>query len=308
MTKSIKQLREEIAVLETTISVLAYDIEEVYRKYLECLPPIVGRQLILATYHICTQKYPEHFLKLSFQERHNLQQNIQKLPTKFREILAKDLIKIEYFNSDYLRKLTDILVSETSRITNNSNIDNENQENTNIENEENQEENRQDSNLQTEEKEKSNSLNPDQLTRFSLEMDLCIHNSIIEISQLANKYLQRVDILPRHLPSKILEMALQSEERASVMSEAPNLLSLLVERELRKDEDQKQRDITAITAVCLRLSELEFADPNLTMLRSQIREIFTKIENISDKYRKKQHSYAIAQAESAWRTSWTELE
>ncbi len=305
MAKSIKQLREDLAVLETNISVLANDVEEIYRKYLECLIPIAGRQLILATYHICTQKYPLSFLKLSFQERHNLQQGFQKLQGELRKNLAEEIIKLDYFNSDYLQELRDLLLPDNKTIS--AELNSENQGVEKINSDHDREENRENIDLGSKENDKSD-LNPYQLRKFGLEMDLCIHNSLIEISQRANKYLQRVDILPRHLPSKILEMALQSEDRTSVMNEAPNLLNLLVERELSKDEDQKNRDITAITAVCLRLSELEFGDSSLIMLRSQMREIFAKIENVTDKYSKLQHQYAIAQAESAWRTSWSELD
>jgi hypothetical protein len=301
MTKSIKKLREDLDILEKTIIGVRQELEEVYGQYLNHLGKVVIRQLILATYHICTQKYPESFLKLSFQDRHNLQQRIKNLENIFNKQLKSYLLAIDFYQPTNLHLQTFFLGEESSNNTPNKveNIGNNNQENQPFLTNKN-------INIGEKEEESLEKSAPEQLTRFSLEIDLSIHNTLQEISQIANQDLQKLNILPNKLPSKILEMALQSEENASGMIGQPNLLNLLVEREMGKDKETEPRDITPITAICLRLSEIEFADSTLTSLRNKLREVFAKIEKITNQYRQKQHNYAIAQAQLAWRSSWFE--
>ena len=99
-------------------------------------------------------------------------------------------------------------------------------------------------------------------------------------------------------------MALQGEENTSLVSGSPNLLSLLIE----KEDKSEMFNITPIIAVCLRLTEIEFNDSGLNLIRQKITNLLQKLDSLDDEYQKITRQYAIAQAESAWRSSWVNNE
>lgn len=61
MTRSIKQLRNDLGILNVKIKDLATELQSLYQDYFPQLIAVVKRQLILATYQVCTQKYPSAF-------------------------------------------------------------------------------------------------------------------------------------------------------------------------------------------------------------------------------------------------------
>lgn len=297
MVKSIKNLKTELEVLQITLTNLAQELEESYSKYFENLGDSVGRQLTLACYQICTQKYPENFLKLSFNDRHNLQQKIKHLKFVFGQKLAYYVSKTDYFNEQTINNLQAIVLkgqpeSKQQQEENLSQTSEEVVEGDNIAKEDKNGESESELDL----------LTPHSLMQFHLSLQESIDKSLKNISRAANKYLQKKGILLNDLPTKILDIALQAEEGSSVMGNTPNLLSLVVEKE--QNQDKKSHDFKPITAVCMRLSEIEFSDPSLSVHRNQIRNVLAKIDKITAKYDRTHHQYAIAQAESAWRSSW----
>lgn len=79
MVRSVERIERDIAVLEDAVSALSVELRSAYESYLTVLGQVVQQQLILASYHLCTQGYPETFLALSFTQRQKLQQAIRKL-------------------------------------------------------------------------------------------------------------------------------------------------------------------------------------------------------------------------------------
>ncbi len=71
-------LEKQLAALEKSSQVLADELQETFADYLKCLGTAVKKQLILASYYLCTQGYPERFLSLSLQERQDLQSAIRQ--------------------------------------------------------------------------------------------------------------------------------------------------------------------------------------------------------------------------------------
>ncbi len=67
---------------------------DAYDRYLQALAPAVQKQLILATYQLCTRGYPEHFLALSVEKRASAQSQLQRLAKQIRQGFE------EYFESD----------------------------------------------------------------------------------------------------------------------------------------------------------------------------------------------------------------
>ena len=78
MVKQLKQIEQDLARLEKKIVGLAEELQGIYRKYLALLGESLQRQLVLASYQVCTQAYPEAFLQLSVDQRQELQQSIQQ--------------------------------------------------------------------------------------------------------------------------------------------------------------------------------------------------------------------------------------
>ena len=76
---AIEQIEQDIAAIEKAMEAIAAELRSVYTSYLTALGQAVRQQLILASYHLCTQGYPASFLSLSFSQRQQLQQAIRKL-------------------------------------------------------------------------------------------------------------------------------------------------------------------------------------------------------------------------------------
>ena len=79
MARPIERIERDIVELEKAIGAIAQQLQNGYGTYLEILGQAVRQQLILASYHICTQGYPENFLGLSLNQRQKLQQTMRKL-------------------------------------------------------------------------------------------------------------------------------------------------------------------------------------------------------------------------------------
>jgi hypothetical protein len=79
MVRTVERIEQELAVLDQAVEKMAQDFRDTYAQYLTALGQAVKQQLILATYHLCTQGYPERFLSLSLPQRQQLQQSLRQL-------------------------------------------------------------------------------------------------------------------------------------------------------------------------------------------------------------------------------------
>ena len=75
----VEQINRDIAALETKVKAIATELENAYISYLTVLGEAVSKQLMLASYHLCTQGYPKEFVGLNLSQRQQLQQDIRKL-------------------------------------------------------------------------------------------------------------------------------------------------------------------------------------------------------------------------------------
>jgi len=139
------------------------------------------------------------------------------------------------------------------------------------------------------------------------------------LSKQINQQLQKAYIIPPHLPSQIIDMAIQAGEEGQSLGGGNNMLNILVEAknpepEEEKDEDEDEDDgddhdfssgkVTKVTAIHLRMAELEFADARLSVERNQIRSLWEQLNRLGKQYHHLRKEYTIAQAEAAWRSSW----
>lgn len=79
MARAIERIERDIAALEEAVSAIAVELRSTYASYLTALGQAVRQQTVVASYHVCTQGYPESFLGLSFSQRQQLQQAIRML-------------------------------------------------------------------------------------------------------------------------------------------------------------------------------------------------------------------------------------
>ncbi|MCZ0898944.1 hypothetical protein ON021_03365, partial [Microcoleus sp. HI-ES] len=151
---------------------------------------------------------------------------------------------------------------------------------------------------------------PESLARWQNSIEKSIAHILKLLSRDTNRLLQQSGILPSQLPEPVLEAASQAESSGDSVAGPPNLLNLIIET----DASSASRKLAAtfgsralhITAIKLRLSEIEFADAGTSAWRQQIRNLSVKLNSLGRDYQKKQRELAVVEAESAWRSSWFE--
>lgn len=145
-------------------------------------------------------------------------------------------------------------------------------------------------------------LTPDVLAARQEQLEDNLTGFLRDLSKQINHELHEVGMIPKKIPSAVLRAALQTD-MSSDFNGSPNVLNLLVEAEGKSKESKAMR----VTALRLRPPELEFSDPHLSAGRSRIRELTGKLQKLGKQYHKKLREKAIAEAESAWRSSWYEF-
>ena len=292
MAKSLQKIRQEIEQLEQQSKDFFTGLNELYKRYLELLSLSLKKQLILAVYEICTKIYPEEFLRLSYSKREKLQGQIREL---CQPIESKFLAYITFPQPAPTATLTEQILTQLSLMKN---------QEFQVEHEDDDGEN-DDSISQID--------NPEDLVLWCKRVEQGIRVITHNLAQDVNRELQKNKIIASQFPPQLLEMALQAEEGASSSGNPPNILNLLIETN-RKDkqeegensdnEDNRESQITKISVIHLRLSDIEFADPQLSIQRQQIRQKLDIVKKIRKAYQKIQRENAQAQAEAAWRSSW----
>lgn len=400
MVASTEQIKREIKALENTTSAIADEVADLYARYLTTLGQSVRQQLILACYHLCTQNYPERFLRLSFSQRQKLQQAIKELGKQAEQQLIEQtdvLQRVLGLVDESVDEEMDADLGESEELEGLEAEDLDEQgweelgageqgsqgareqgsEGTEAEGVEgdgkDEEENSPDSGLLetitpealariVQEIEKNPALakdaglsarilplssalsldfaiagrqgspfssavkpgeplSPMQLVDILEKLEYFIAEILQGASQAANRLLQKADILPKQLPEPVFAAAAKAGEAAEGPSAGPpNLLRLLVEvsetaspsSDADEDDDEDEDDerprlpVTPLVAIHLRLSEIEFTTATLSVWRTKIRGSVKQLEGLSRKYKRKQQQLAIAEAESAWRSSWFE--
>ncbi|QSV53278.1 MAG: hypothetical protein HEP80_04475 [Dolichospermum sp. UKL201] len=277
MARAIERIEKDITELKEAISAIAHELNLAYTKYINTLGSALQKQLILASYYLCTQGYPDEFLNLSLNQRQKLQQSLRKLSQQ----AAKELIS-------YIQPPE---VTQTEAV-----VEIEEEE----ENEENEENEQQPQALDPS--------NPIELVEWQQNLEEEIQETLKKVSQSANIFIQKTGVLPKKLPEPILvaatAAAASSEASSNMIPSPPNLLNLVIE--ISNEEDSEDSSLTQIMAIHLRLGEIEFAEATLLSERKAIRNILMQLNKFGREYQKRQRELKIAEAEAAWRASWFE--
>lgn len=305
MARAVEQIERDIAALEEALSAIAAELRSAYADYLTALGQAVRQQLILASYHLCTQGCPEAFLSLSFSQRQQLQQIIQKLGQQASDqLLAYTRTEEERLvrgGDGEQRSFSPAGGTPVEALL----VDREAEGNVHTDNLSEQSSPAPSAPSAPPVIEAPHPSNPEELATWQQNLEQAIANTLKTVSRDANRLLQQAGILPKKLPEPLLEAAANSLE-ASVEATAgpPNLLNLLIETE--SDQESEDSTVTNIIAINLRLSEIEFADATVRAGRNQIRNLLVKASKLGQQYHKKQRERKVAEAEAAWRTSWFE--
>ncbi|MCC5657313.1 hypothetical protein LC608_10015 [Nostoc sp. XA010] len=285
MARAIERIERDIAGIKEAIRAIAVELQNAYASYLTTLGLAVRKQLILASYHLCTQGYPENFLNLSLNQRQQLQQAIRNLGQVAGEKLLA-CIQSEEVGVD------EGDVALASRRVGDEEVT---------------------SSLSSELLDTSNSQsftadtsNPIELVKWQQNLEEVTQEILKKLSHDANVLIQKSGVLPKKLPEPILAAAAAAASEASgeVMPGPPNLLNLVIE--IENEQQSEDPGLTQIMAINLRLGEIEFADVALSSERRQIRSILVQLNKLGREYQKKHRERAIAEAEAAWRASWFE--
>ncbi|MEH2436299.1 MAG: hypothetical protein V7K25_18965 [Nostoc sp.] len=278
MARAIERIERDIAGIKEAIRAIAVELQNAYASYLNTLGLAVRKQLILASYHLCTQGYPENFLNLSLNQRQQLQQAIRKLGQVAGEKLLACIQSEEVGVDEGDEGHEGVTSSLSSGLMDTSNSQSFS----------------------------ADTSNPIELVKWQQNLEEVTQEILKKLSHDANVLIQKSGVLPKKLPEPILAAAAAAASEASgeVMPGPPNLLNLVIE--IENEQQSEDSGLTQVMAINLRLGEIEFADVALSSERRQIRSILVQLNKLGREYQKKHRERAIAEAEAAWRASWFE--
>ena len=331
MTKSIQQIKQDLDNTESAVAETAIELQDRYRNYLELLSQSVKQQLILASYQICTQFYPQSFLDLSLSNKQDLQQALRQIGIDLQPVLLEIIEQQELEPEPNELNLMAELIANLPKSKNSKKAPAESElehnseeidlelvkaELANLDNVKFVEidtiREDLDSDVSTSEppKQKIDFKNPEHLILWHKQIERTIKKTLDNTSKNVNKQLQDSGIIPDRIPSKIIDVALQTNgnsknKHSRRLPPAPNVLHLAIETDKSK-KSKSAKNADQISLLRLRLSEIEFSDPMLNVKRTQIRDLMGKIGKLNNRYKATKHHIAIAQAQAAWRSSWYE--
>ncbi|MEG3849576.1 hypothetical protein QT971_19730 [Microcoleus sp. herbarium19] len=303
------RIQQDLAQLEEALAALTLEFHSTYENYLTALGQAVRQQLILACYHLCTQAVPESFLKLSFDGRQKMQQAVRLLAAE---------------SETKLRSLTAESEAEEAEEEEEEEFGEDELEEDELEEGEEIEEYELEEDEESEEEKEFSAINyqfaatnyqlpiansPESLARWQNSIEKSIAQIVKLLSHDTNRLLQLSGMLPSQLPEPVLEAASAAELSGDSIAGPPNLLNIVIETDSSpapRNLPETSRQAMHITAIKLRLSEIEFADAATSAWRQQIRNLSVRLNSLGRDYQKKQREMAVVEAESAWRSSWFE--
>ena len=406
MSGTVEQLTQQLAVLDRQAEDLEASLRTTYGSYLNALAKTLRQQLILASYYICTEGYPEDFLKLPLSQRYDLQTRLKAISQDTRNALesllldpqpptplaisvgsgnffpgsaivaafempsnaiainvsiededeinedgSTDILEIESLND--LESTLEQIQDQMKRGIFESSLDDEEDEDEDEDEEEDDEDEDEDEDDRSNpnDRRKSNSRRGmtksnarelqailaqvaaaisakepktpvDRLITWQENIERGIQEKIRMSSYKTNQALQKSTLIPEQVPDRALEAASRVDNDAN--SPVSHVVQMLVETGSRGSDDPDSDDppkransepfgpnvpkLIHVVALQLRLGELEFNDPILMRWRNRLRELASNTQDLTNRYRKCQHKRSVAEAQDAWRSSWTSEE
>lgn len=300
MSSTLKQVEKQLAAIEQSSKALANELHQSFLSYLKALGNAVKKQLILASYYLCTQGYPEAFLSLSFREKQELQSAIRQTALSAVQdlsILLTLSLRIQENLSNQSNQTDENEVETESHPANSDDLGDKSLDNENPW-----------VNLEL--------TNPERIAEWHNTLERGITEILRTASRRTNEVLQAYKILPSNLPDIpdiLLELGAKNPGyNNEPLGNLPNIVNLTVEigsdndGEKSSHKEKKSPEVVKILKINLRLADIEFNDHLLMAKRNQIRELLQRLNSLVKEYEKKQKERMIAEAEAAWRAIWFE--
>ncbi|PSB16325.1 hypothetical protein C7B65_22135 [Phormidesmis priestleyi ULC007] len=309
MVGSVEQISQQLVALDKQVAEMGEKFYQTYFSYLTALGQAVRQQLILSCYHVCTESYPRQFLQLSLSQRQQFQQSVRDLANQIQaELLAQlqpvSLVSTETANIDELEE--DLDVDDDGELDE-AFDEQEFESDSVLESHQNELEFLLLAPSLSKPAQPSTPL--DALVQWQENLEKSIVKKLQTTSHAANLLLQQSEVLPKRLPEPVLKAAAKAGSDDPIAGNA-NLLKLLVEAadEKMSEQGRSKKSIASLlhlVAIQLRLSEIEFNDSTAMAWRNKLRDLKQQLQTLGREYQKKHQERAIAQAQDAWRSTWT---
>ncbi|MEA5452010.1 hypothetical protein VB780_25770 [Leptolyngbya sp. CCNP1308] len=168
-------------------------------------------------------------------------------------------------------------------------------------------------------------LTPTLVAKHHLILEQRIRDVLQRVSRKANRLLRKAQVIP-DLPEPVLEAAADADMAIPKGRAVPNVLNVLVAMagdmpaqfdrqetddegetdDLEDDDEALESSMTHLAAIQLRLSDLEFGDVQTALWRSKLRTAVGRLRKLGKQYQRAERELAIAQAEQAWRSVWSD--
>ncbi len=278
MARPIEQVEQELTKLRMASSQMGKELTIAYKSYFAAFAPTLKKQSIQGCYYLCTNGYPEAFLKLNYDRRAQLLKTLQRT---INNAVANLVVYID----------------SPDRSSGNNNVDDDEPtgEITSM------------SMMPTDW-----FATPISLSTWQKQLEEEIGHSLKEISYKVNLLLQQGQVMPPSIPKPILEANPQADRQGGNIVNIPNILSVLIEQNSSEEEQETEPDedespkILPIHSLYLRLTEVEFSDANVLSYRKNIDVLVNKINGLRREYLQKQQDLKVSEAAAAWRNSWFE--
>ncbi len=330
MSQRIDKVEQELAKLEGAIALMSQQLLATYSSYLKLLGKSVQRQLIMAVYQLCTDVYPESFLQLSLNQRANLQTKVKQIAQGIMTQLLTPLTDLENIISPSVSASAIPTLITTSIPDFAPENMKEMEKIGKREKPEKPSKIRQLANWQRQTDAEIIQL----LQQCSKEVNNLLHQSKLLAQQLpiflleaAAKVesLNAAAVISRPNTLNLLvemsnnpESAVEDDSKDDLEnnlednSEIPQSLSQSILQDIsqhisfKESSKEPPKEILHLTAIYLRLGDLEFNDPELGNISNHLRAFVTRLHSFDREYHKQSRLYQVAQAQAAWRSTWSE--
>jgi hypothetical protein len=347
MTASLEQIDRDLDALRQAAQSLTQTGEQHYKRYLERLGRAVRQQMILASYHVCTQVYPEHFLQLSIPERQQFQEQLKHLAAQTETALkncwsAPPMLSFPVIN--FAESYIEAVAADSTPLPTGENVPEMNLPETNSPSTDSPGTDSPGTNLPETDLPDSfpqTDWQPSGSVQFEVQSDIEVSepqlpepdwtvmpsvreileelkqaqaNTEAQIAEILHKaskkldqHLQSAKVLPATPLEMVLEIAAKAEAVGRPVTRNPNLLTAMVDTPSERDPDHAPSHESAVIAVYLQLGEIEFNDTALMAERNQLRKFSAQLEKLDQRIHKKLREQQTILAANAWQSTWEEL-
>jgi hypothetical protein len=318
MTASLEQIERDLDALRQAAQSLTQTGEQHYQRYLERLGRAVRQQMILASYHVCTQVYPEHFLQLSIPERQQFQEQLKHLAAQTETALkncwsAPPMLSFPIIN--FAESYTEEGAVDSAPLPTGENVPEMNLSDADSPDTDLPATDLPESLPQTDPQlpEPDWTVMPsvkeilEELKQAQANTEAQIAEILHKASKKLDQHLQSAKILPAAPLEMVLEIAAKAEAVGRPVTRNPNLLTAMVDTPSERDPDHAPSHESAVIAVYLQLGEIEFNDTALMSERNQLRKFSAQLEKLDQRIHKKLREQQTILAAHAWQSTWEEL-